>query len=114
MLWQVDPTAPSSLYEQVAESVRTGIAAGDLAKGERLPSAKDVAESLDINLHTVLKAYQQLRGEGLIELRQGRGAVVTGVDPARARLRTLVSQLQAEGDRLGMTRRDLADLVERT
>lgn len=113
MLWQVDPRAASALYEQVAESVRTAIASGDVTKGERLPAAKEVAESLDINLHTVLKAYQQLRDEGLIELRQGRGAVVTGSDPARARLRTLITLLQAEGDRLGMTRHDLAQLIER-
>ncbi len=114
MIWQVDPQAPSSLYEQVADSVRTAIANGDLVKGERLPAAKEVAESLDVNLHTVLKAYQQLRDEGLIELRQGRGAIVTGADPARARLRALIGHLQAEGDRLGLSRRDLADLVERT
>jgi DNA-binding transcriptional regulator YhcF (GntR family) len=113
MLWQVDPAASSSLYEQVASSVRTAIADGRLQTGERLPAAKDVADALDINVHTVLKAYQQLRHEGLIELHRGRGAVVARTDPHRSRLRTLIAQLHAEGDRLGLTRRDLADLVER-
>ena len=76
MLWQVDLSSEVPIYEQLAASVRREMAAGRLAKGDRLPSARDVAGSLAINLHTVLRAYQELREEGLIELRRGRGAVV--------------------------------------
>ncbi len=76
MLLHVDPTSPVPIYDQIAGSIRGDIARGALAKGERLPSARDVAESLDVNLHTVLKAYQHLRDEGLIDMRRGRGAVV--------------------------------------
>ena len=62
--------------------MRREMAAGRLLRGERLPSAKEAASLLDINLHTVLRAYQTLRDEGLIDLRRGRGAVVTAPDPA--------------------------------
>ncbi len=64
MLWQVDPSADAPLYEQLAASVRAEMAVGRLARGERLPSAKEVAAALDVNLHTVLRAYQLLRDEG--------------------------------------------------
>ena len=77
MLLRLDPTAPEPLYAQLAAQVRSGLASGALAAGERLPSARDLAASLDVNLHTVLRAYQELRDEGLIELRRGRGAVVS-------------------------------------
>ncbi|WP_127571166.1 GntR family transcriptional regulator [Georgenia faecalis] len=77
MLLRVDPASPLPLFEQLATQVRAGVVAGTLTSGERLPSARDLAESLDINPHTVLHAYQLLRDEGLLELRRGRGAVVT-------------------------------------
>ena len=111
MLFEVDPGAAVPLYEQVASSVRRQRADGRIAIGSRLPPARQVAESLQINLHTVLRAYQQLRDEGLIELRRGRGAVVTASEPA-ARLGNLVAELRAEARRLGLTDEQLVRLVE--
>jgi GntR family transcriptional regulator len=94
MLFRVDPSSGVALFDQLAASVRTELARGGLRAGERLPSAREVAAALDINIHTVLKAYQELRDEGLIDLRRGRGAVVTagaGVSPELlAAVRTLV------------------------
>lgn len=77
MLFRIDPTAPEPLFAQMAAQVRTAAIRGELVAGQRLPAARELAESLDVNLHTVLRAYQDLRDEGLIELRRGRGAVVT-------------------------------------
>ncbi|TRW43825.1 GntR family transcriptional regulator [Georgenia yuyongxinii] len=77
MLLRIDPTSSALLFEQLAAQVRAAVVAGTVRSGERLPAARDLAESLDINQHTVLRAYQQLRDEGLLELRRGRGAVVT-------------------------------------
>lgn len=48
-----------------------------VAPRDRLPAARELADSLDLDVHTVLKAYRQLRDEGLLELRRWRGAVVT-------------------------------------
>jgi GntR family transcriptional regulator len=114
MLFHVDPASSAPLHEQVAASVRREMAAGRLVRGERLPSAKEVAGLLDINLHTVLRAYQTLRDEGLIDLRRGRGAVVTATDPkGQARLQTLVADLVTEARRVGAARADLIQLIER-
>lgn len=57
---------------------------GSVTDGERLPTAKALGDSLGVSLHTVLRAYQGLRDAGLIELRRGRGAVVTALpEPTR-------------------------------
>ncbi|MEO3862329.1 GntR family transcriptional regulator [Acrocarpospora sp. B8E8] len=60
---------------------------GHAAAGDQLPSARNVAAALGINLHTVLRGYQQLREEGLVDLRRGRAAVITAAaDQVRLRL----------------------------
>jgi GntR family transcriptional regulator len=113
MLWQVDPTSNTPLHVQVAACVRREMASGRLSRGDRLPAAKEVSAVLDVNLHTVLRAYQSLRDEGLIDLRRGRGAVVTATDPGGdARLRTLVTEIVAEARLIGATPTDLTRLIE--
>lgn len=82
MLIRLTPNHDSPLHEQIAGAVRQGILDGSLADGERLPAAKALGESLGVSLHTVLHAYQDLRNQGLIELRRGRGAVVIAPAPA--------------------------------
>jgi DNA-binding transcriptional regulator YhcF (GntR family) len=77
MLITIDPASPQPLANQVANSVRIAITSGTAAPGDKLPSARTVAAALGINLHTVLRGYQQLRDEGLVELRRGRAAVIT-------------------------------------
>ncbi|RVX45214.1 DNA-binding transcriptional regulator YhcF (GntR family) [Nonomuraea polychroma] len=87
MLITIDPASPQPLADQVAASVRAAVANGTAAPGDRLPSARNVAATLGINLHTVLRGYQQLRDEGLVELRRGRAAVITETaDRLRLRL----------------------------
>lgn len=111
MLWQVDPTDPQPLYEQIAGVVRRSLGERTLQPGDRLPAAKELAASLDVNLHTVLKAYQQLRDEGLIELRRGRGAVVINADIGTSKLVAMVDDLVAHADRLGVSRDELTRLI---
>ncbi|MGW2849812.1 GntR family transcriptional regulator [Streptomyces sp. NPDC001274] len=112
MLFRVDPTSTVPLGDQIAACVRRSAARGEVAPGERLPAARALADSLGVNVHTVLRGYQQLREEGLIELRRGRGAVVTGgVPPHRARLLERVREVAADARELGMAEEELLELV---
>ena len=77
MLLRIDSSSTTPLFDQLAASIRAAAISGTIAAGQKLPAARELAESLDINVHTVLRAYQVLRDEGLVDLRRGRGAVVT-------------------------------------
>jgi len=66
------------LHEQAAAEIRRAIADGEAKPGERLPPAKDLAAVLGVNTNTVLRALRDLRDEGLLEFRRGRGITVTG------------------------------------
>src|SRR5580693_7574424 len=66
------------LYLQVAAEIRRAIADGEVRPGERMPLAKDLATVLGVNKNTVLRALRQLREEGLLEFRRGRGITVAG------------------------------------
>lgn len=73
----IDPALSAPLFEQLASALRSAIIDGRVIGGERLPAARDLAATLGINVHTVLRGYRLLRDEGLIELHRGRGAVVS-------------------------------------
>ncbi len=75
---KVDRDDPLELHEQVAGEIRRAIADGEAKPGERLPPAKDLAAILGVNTNTVLRALRQLRDEGLLEFRRGRGITITG------------------------------------
>ncbi|HYU86381.1 MAG TPA: GntR family transcriptional regulator [Kribbellaceae bacterium] len=112
MLIRVDPSSREPLAEQIAAQVRGAIAAGRLGPGDRLAPARELAEGLGVNMHTVLRAYSALRDEGLLELRRGRGATVhAAATPDATRLRNLATELVTAARRLGMSTDDVVELV---
>ena len=111
MLIRIDPGSSVPLFEQFAASVRAEVLRGSVVPGQRLPSARELAASLELNMHTVLRGYQLLRDEGLIELRRGRGAVVTDRARDYAALAAVLPQLVAEAKRLDLTPTALAALI---
>lgn len=93
MLIRIDPRASEPIYVQIELEVRRAIARGEAASGDRLPAARDLASSLDVNMHTVLRAYTELRDAGVIDLRRGRGAVVLPQEPTAPEVDQAVEHL---------------------
>lgn len=113
MLFRIDPSSPRPLFEQLASQVHKAVLTGELSDGERLPAARELAESLQVNQHTVLHAYQLLRDEGLVELRRGRGAVITAHAAHRyGRLRDAITTVRTEAQELGLPLSAVAAMIE--
>ncbi|WP_225638337.1 GntR family transcriptional regulator [Streptomyces solaniscabiei] len=111
MLLSLDKTDTRPLHEQVAGAVRRAIVEGECGPGDRLPSARDLSEALDVNVNTVLRALRGLRDEGLLEFRRGRGVTVAQEAPRNSDLRIRVRELVAEAARLGYSKADVIDMI---
>lgn len=112
MLVRIDTTATEPIYSQIAREVRSAIARGVVAAGTRLPAARDLARSLDVNMHTVLRAYAELRDAGDVEMRPGRGAVVLPRPQLDADVATAVEHLLAVARRRGVSLTELHQALE--
>ena len=85
MLIEIDFDSEEALYIQPRNQIVLGIATNQYQEGESLPSVRQLAERIGINMHTVNKAYHVLRQEGFIRLDRRNGAVVfLEADKARA------------------------------
>jgi DNA-binding transcriptional regulator YhcF (GntR family) len=112
MLVRINPRDSAPLYAQIAAGIRRTIANGEIEPGEQLPTARDLAASLDVNLHTVLRAYQILRDENLVEIRRGRGVSVVRKARAQAELVRLARPLLEAARRYGVGLEELKLLLE--
>src|SRR5499425_2200691 len=107
----IDHDDPTDLHEQVAAEIRRAIAEGEAKPGERLPPAKDLGAVLGVNKNTVLRALRQLRDEGLLEFRRGRGITVAGT-PQRSAVLRKVRELVAFGREQGYQPEELIAMIE--
>ncbi|MCE2527604.1 MAG: GntR family transcriptional regulator [Actinomycetia bacterium] len=112
MLWKIDTQSSQPLHEQLAGQLRRGIATEALEEGEKLPAARELAKGLGVNVHTVLRAFQTLRDEGLLEVRRGRGTSVAAAAKSATRHVELARRLVREARRSGMGDREILKLVE--
>jgi DNA-binding transcriptional regulator YhcF (GntR family) len=113
MLLKLNPDSELPLYRQIAAAVRRAVADGDVSAGDRLPAARDLAQSLDVNMHTVLRAYSDLRDEGIIELRRGRGAIVREGTAETAGIHHLIAELAQEASRLGLSFQEVVEMLQK-
>lgn len=94
MLITVDFQSEEAIYIQLRNQIILGIAASLLKEGDSLPSVRQLAGEIGINMHTVNKAYAVLREEGFLTIDQRKGAVIAlDVDKMRA-LNELRNSLQ--------------------
>lgn len=114
----LDHHSGEPIYRQIVEAVKFEVARGDLAKGDRLPSLRNLANELGINMRTVVKAYDEIVHAGLAVRQHGRGVFITapqGVMPAKRRKGVLVEMTQrliSEARRLGADSDEVLQIVE--
>jgi GntR family transcriptional regulator len=118
MIFRPNPSLGVPIYLQLMEQVKHAIETGAIRPGEQLPGIRPLAEELVINPNTVAKAYRELEHEGVIELRHGAGAFVSGQvrgKKATDSLRTAQPIVAAAVERLrarGLTDEEIRRLFE--
>lgn len=111
-------TSGVPIYRQIVEQIADQIACGRLRVGQRLPSVRELAQTLVINLNTVLKAYELLERDGLLARRHGDGTFVASrgstVSTAERRqvLSDLFRQAAAKAALFGTSPADLHRLLD--
>ena len=76
MLIRIEPSSGIPITRQIIDQIRARCASGFLNAGDRLPSVRELARELAVNQNTILRAYERLTAEGVLELRHGDGTYV--------------------------------------
>ena len=105
MMITLELDSDTPLYEQLCSQIIVGIASGRLAPGEKLPSVRQLADELGINMMTVNKAYAQLKQDGYIGIDRRHGAHVSRTfeqsdrlpDPLEKQLTQIIARAKIRG-----------------
>jgi GntR family transcriptional regulator len=81
---KLDKQSYVPFYRQIVDMILSGISAGTILPGERLPTIRDLAVKLEVNPNTIVKAYSQLQLLGYLDTQQGTGVFVRPQPPAQA------------------------------
>src|ERR1019366_1629807 len=108
----LDSSAPGPLYLQVAAELRRSIAEGEAKPGRRLPPARDLAAVIGVNQNTMFRALRQLRDEGLLEFRRGRGISVAGDAPGLSEVVMRCRELLGFSSRYGYRKDEVIRIIE--
>ena len=83
MFIELDFNSNEAIYMQLRNQIILGIAQDKIKNGESLPSVRQLAEDIGVNMHTVNKAYALLRNDGYLKLDRRKGAVPCATLPSR-------------------------------
>ena len=115
MLIEIDFNSDEALYVQLQNQIIMGIATATIQEGESLPSVRQLADTVGINMHTVNKAYSLLRQEGFVTIDRRRGAVISIDVNKRKALEELKQNLMvalAKGCCKSVTREEVHQLID--
>src|SRR3954453_13634820 len=113
--FKLDPHSGVPVYRQIIDQVQAGLASGTLARGDQLPTVRQVAVDLEINPNTVLRAYRELEIRGVLDTQQGTETFVSHQkvrrdDVERERqLNQLVSEFVSRAGAAGFTVKELME-----
>ncbi len=117
--FEIHPSSGVPIFRQIMDQVRAQVASGRLKPGDLVPSVRQMAVDLQVNMMTVSKAYSRLEAEGLLERDRGTGMRVRGqvehlgsVTNRQAELRDLVDHVATRGLQLGLTDEQIISVVK--
>ena len=115
MVIKIDFQSDEALYTQLMNQIIMGIATSRLQEGDSLPSVRQLADTVGINMHTVNKAYSLLRQEGFVSIDRRKGTVIClDVDKIRAmeELKQNLRVALARGCCRNVTREEVHSLID--
>lgn len=115
MIIQIDFNSDEAIYLQLRNQIIMGIATSQFREGDALPSVRQLAEVVGINMHTVNKAYTVLKQEGYVKVDRRKGAIIA-IDENRENVREeLMRELQvmiAKGSCKNLTKEDFHQMID--
>ncbi len=115
MIVKIDFNSEEALYIQLINQIIIGIATDQIREGDTLPSVRQLADNIGINMHTVNKAYSVLKQEGFLRVDRRRGAVIAlDTDKMRtiSEMRRDLSVILARGVCKNVSREEVHNLVD--
>lgn len=115
MIIEVDFDSDEAIYVQLCNQIIMGIATSMIQEGDSLPSVRQLADTIGVNMHTVNKAYSVLKQEGYISLDKRRGAVIAlDIDKMRQlkEMRDALRIVLARGRCKNISRQEVHNLVD--
>jgi len=118
-VFRLDSSTGVPFYRQIIDQVLLAVADGRLKPGEQLPTVRQLAVDLQVNLNTVAKAYREMEIRGIVQTQQGTGTFVAARPGAKTRekrkaLQELLDRLIANAEAHGIPLEDLVEaLAER-
>ncbi|MGD8623102.1 MAG: GntR family transcriptional regulator [Anaerolineae bacterium] len=119
--FQIDHKSGIPIYIQIMEQIKHLLATGALQSGQQLPTIRQLAVDLTINLHTVAHAYAELEREGFLTIQRGRGTFITNghlehEDALHSlrnqKLQALVTTMLAEAVNLGYDPKEVEEALQ--
>ena len=115
MIIEIHFNSDEAIYMQLTNQIIMGIATSRLKDGDALPSVRQLADTIGINMHTVNKAYALLRQEGFVSIDRRRGAVIcVDADKVKAleEMKEKLTVALARGSCKNVTRQEVHQLID--
>ena len=115
MIIEIDFNSDEAIYLQLRNQIIFGIATSHFREGDSLPSVRQLAETVGINMHTVNKAYTVLKQEGYVKVDRRKGAVIAVDTDKRKMMTQLKRELQvliARGSCKNITKDEFHSLID--
>ena len=117
--WKIELHSGIPAYKQIANRLTSAMADGTLVSGDRLPTIRELNQSLGVNPNTVAKAYRELALMGLIDGQRGFGSFVKLTDPVsalpaaekKARLEELYQRMLTEARSHGLNEANIISFI---